>query len=508
MIDPTRNDNSLPPVLFPPGKKRALEISASLTEADAAAAAAQLRALEQGAQGSASAAPATRWRRSVEAAEALLRTLQLGWSRLAGRDRELAAQELMKRVQAQLWKMREVATLAQVHAPGADAFSLLLATELVEFDGSARRLVRYAASQLRSAEAVDAFALLGRSYERNLISFLKSTALWVPEVKAALESNGLEGAHSAINFKLNWLQCVGYSPSGEYAELINGMSDLMADLVLFADGPKRALDASWRAAIEQGAGVLHDAASIFCSLEAELYRLRTLPTPESLETALSVLKRDDFDSVSGALHFVATMNASRALARRTFFEEAIAPSIAIPEQVRGDFLRVLNELALNAVRHSDLGKQERRVRLEAVQEPRDDQREMLLVSVVDNGEGIADVPRLLASPLRKEGVRTGLAIVQEIAARRGWTLALQSKAGEGTTARVGVDLAAWRKMRGSGGIGGFAENGQGETAGPAGNAVVAGAAAMAAAPQSVFTTTSTLSLMAQAMTSSARFARR
>ncbi len=142
--------------------------------------------------------------------------------------------------------------------------------------------------------------------------------------------------------------------------------------------------------------------------------------------------------------FARRLNEDAALLKRNFKSH-----IEIPETVRAQLddrllVRALENIVNNALRYTEEGGS---VTLDARLVTEND-RSVVVISVEDNGSGIAEheIPRIFdlfwrgTASRREEGMGLGLSVVKSVADSHGWKLGVKSKLGEGTTFTLSIPL--------------------------------------------------------------------
>jgi hypothetical protein len=155
-----------------------------------------------------------------------------------------------------------------------------------------------------------------------------------------------------------------------------------------------------------------------------------------MEVTTEVLASYGISHLHSAIILAVNINNVRADARNTILDGGSMPDLEIPFYLRVDLFRAVNELILNALRYSDLGKSDRRVEVSA-----DLVDSFLKIKVRDNGPGMQGIAAKMAPD---EG--GGLARVSRIVGRRGWRFSVKSRAGEGTTAKILIDTGNWKSQ--------------------------------------------------------------
>ncbi|MFH1830202.1 MAG: ATP-binding protein [Pseudomonadota bacterium] len=209
----------------------------------------------------------------------------------------------------------------------------------------------------------------------------------------------------------------------------------------------------WDALLVRLTTLAHDFNNMLTVISAniELLGKRTLANKEEICANIDMLKRFDYNYVYSLLYSV-----NRLLAKHDC-EVAINLKVAdgllslkIPKIFRGALFRIVFELCLNAIKYRDKRKDEPFVRIEARME-----KQLLRITVADNGLGIKDVDKVLLTSMREHpdlapGTGLGFASIMGLAERKGWIVIIDSKKGRGTRAAVEIDTKMWHGEESSG----------------------------------------------------------
>ena len=203
----------------------------------------------------------------------------------------------------------------------------------------------------------------------------------------------------------------------------------------------------WRTTIADIDGLIHDMEQIYPPLAAYIPKSEGDP---KLEEQLERLSHYDLDRLDVSLGFVNRLNRSLAGKHGVELELGEAPKLIIPEPMRFDLFRIVNELANNAIKYADPSKKERYVRIntEVVEEQG---RVLLRIIIADNGVGMdpEDISRAFRGvrlrPDLAEGQGQGLPTIKNLADKHETEVAIESVLGVHTKVTIEKDISNWEK---------------------------------------------------------------
>ncbi|MFA4875614.1 MAG: ATP-binding protein [bacterium] len=200
----------------------------------------------------------------------------------------------------------------------------------------------------------------------------------------------------------------------------------------------------WDALNAQLVGFCHAYRNIIAELALIGQRLKVDGTDSkrALEyfDELPSIRISRFDSV---ILLVRRLFKDRTEENRIDFQVGNIPSIEIPESLRLDVFKAVEEIARNAVKYHDSNKPQSKIWLEARMEP-----SQLLIRVIDNGLGIRRIEKALAGGWREHpdmapGSGRGLQSAAALAIKMGGTLNIFSREGKWTRAELRLPTSGW-----------------------------------------------------------------
>lgn len=189
----------------------------------------------------------------------------------------------------------------------------------------------------------------------------------------------------------------------------------------------------WRYAFSEVEDLLRDADDVLTSLDVTFALLARYSHRWDLENATEVLASYGISHVHSAIILAVNINNVRANARNTIITGGSMPDLEIPFYLRVDFFRSVNKLILNALSNSDLRRSDRRVHITA-----ETDGGFLKIKVFDNGPGVKDISSKIA-----ETEKGGLARINRIAKRRGWSFSVKNRLLRGFKATLLIDTRKW-----------------------------------------------------------------
>ncbi len=352
---------------------------------------------------------------------------------------------------------------------GAHGLWTMLKSELERALGSKASLPRAIFPLLTSEVARSAFQSLSKSLKGHLFDFLVSAypsyvdgpLSWL-RIRPLEEMNELSEIKRYISeiasyeerFEMKLLDnpdpgfelakmTVGLIQNGlrgNFRQLLDDFCNFqlqLSNLLTVLDGAESrgegAAMRSWRTLFSENEDLFRDADNLLTSLDVTFGYLSVYHDREALGEMLEALRTYGFLQVSSIVGIVLAVNAVRAGARNTRLEFDPIPGIEVPEGMRTDLFRAVNELVLNAVVNSNLHAEGRRVHVGGRLSD-----EELLLEISDNGPGIEGRSGIV----REDGVG-GIGRVARIAGRHGWRFSLGSGAEGGTKASLAMDIDEW-----------------------------------------------------------------
>jgi len=231
----------------------------------------------------------------------------------------------------------------------------------------------------------------------------------------------------------------------------HGFSSLMGMLLAASGGEGEALPGAWRDAFLESADLMRDAENVLTSMDisfaylapadgwSELERKRggIDGVRRKLESDLEVLMSYSRSDVASIADLAVYVNMIRARARGVHPSVGALPPVWVPEALRVDIFRSLNEVVLNAIKFASLDKENRSMTMEG-----EERGSILRIGVSDDGPGI---PKAHLSP--DPTGKGGLSRVMRTAKRHGWGFSIRPRTGGGTEAEIRIDMKGWPGMQ-------------------------------------------------------------
>jgi two-component sensor histidine kinase len=189
----------------------------------------------------------------------------------------------------------------------------------------------------------------------------------------------------------------------------------------------------WQYAFSEVDDLLRDADNVLTSLDVTFALLARYEARDKMEVATDVLRSFGISHVPSDIYLAVNINNVRADARNTEIDADSSTDIEVPSYLRVDLFRAVNELLLNSIRNSDLGKSDRTVTVSAKLVD-----SLLKIKVKDNGPGVKNITGKIA-----QAEKGGLARVNRIARRRDWRFSMKAREGTGTVAQLSIDTERW-----------------------------------------------------------------
>lgn len=205
------------------------------------------------------------------------------------------------------------------------------------------------------------------------------------------------------------------------------------------------LKEKWLMAIDDAASLFHDVNNILFSIANRLDCSRYVPL-EKWRVGKGI------SHTSSVIAFIRMLNTVRLGAKGVLFNNHFMPDVFIPEAMQCDFLRVMNEIILNAIRFADL-QNTRRFWEMAIDDERDVRfidvagtmkGQALEIIVSDNGLGMADVEAAIQARISDKGRKGGLAIARDVCRKNKWGMDIHSEKGVGTQVTLQIDTSRWK----------------------------------------------------------------
>jgi hypothetical protein len=203
---------------------------------------------------------------------------------------------------------------------------------------------------------------------------------------------------------------------------------------------------SWSQSTMETTWLMHDVGNILTGFAMNVSMASGCRDPEKAATLLKLIQGYDFSSIASTVQFVAGIQKSRAREFGVELELGAIPAVALPNDGRIAFFRILSELMINAIKYRDREKAFQRV---AVRADRIGPR--LFIHVMDNGMGIVNFRQFTQNcrgiggwrehPQLAQGDGYGVCSMAELAKQQKWGFFIASGARVGTDAGVYMDIA-------------------------------------------------------------------
>lgn len=225
----------------------------------------------------------------------------------------------------------------------------------------------------------------------------------------------------------------------------------------------------WSAGLDDAGGLMHDVNNVTGRLLGNVQLAEWgVDDVEKVKDHLQDLSQYDLSNLRFTLDFVTKLHRRFAEERRVDIRMGDAPELTIPNEgdLRFDLFRIVNELVTNAIKYAN---PEAETRYVEVRTERDGN--LLRIIIEDNGVGIRDVEKVLASGVREqpelaEGDGEGLTIVQRLTQEHGVKFRIESTVGQGSRIILEKDVSDWTTSPGGGstnGSAGAGSNGERQT---------------------------------------------
>ncbi len=216
----------------------------------------------------------------------------------------------------------------------------------------------------------------------------------------------------------------------------------------------------WTAGLQDAGGLMHDVNNVTQRLEGNIQLAhRRLDRTALVQGHLEDLSQYDLSNLRFTLDFVTKLHRRFAEERQVEIRVGDAAELMIPDEgsLRFDLFRIVNELVTNAIKYANPAE----TAVSYVEVRTEREGDLLRIIVEDNGVGISDVEKVLASGVREqpelaEGDGEGLTIVQRLTQEHGVAFRIESTVGQGSRITLEKNISGWTPSPGGGSTNGTA----------------------------------------------------